>query len=179
MKNKTVSNIVKIATFSSLSFVCFYIGFPLPFLPSWLDIQFSNLPAIIAGFSMGPISGLLVIFIRTLLKFLLMGTITGGVGELADFLIGISVILTTSLIYKKHKNKKGGIISLIFGSIVWIVVSFFLNWLVLAPLYGLKDKEMASYLFTGALPFNIILSVLVSILTFVVYKSISRLLNKF
>lgn len=179
MKNHVISKIVKIAMFSSLSFICFYLKFPILPAFSFLEIQFSNLPAIIAGFSMGPISGVLVVLIRTLLKFLFMGTSTGGVGELADFLIGISVILTTSLIYKYHKNKKGGILSLICGCLVWIVISLLINWLILAPLYGMPKESIPNYLLAGVLPFNTILSILVSGLTFVVYKGISKLINKF
>lgn len=179
MKNQTISKIVKIAMFSSLSFLLFYLKFPILPSFSFLEIQFSNLPAILAGFALGPVSGCIVVVIRTLLKFLFIGSSTGGVGELADFLIGIFVVLTTSLIYLKHKTKKGGIISLIFGCVVWIVSALILNWLVLAPLYGLEKDIIPYYLFAGVLPFNAILSILVSLISFVVYKSISNLINKF
>lgn len=179
MKNKTISFIVKVAMFSSLSFVCYYLKFPiLPAFP-FLEIQFSNLPAIIAGFALGPIGGLLVVFVRTLLKFLFMGSGTGGVGELADFLIGVAVILTTSLIYRKKKTKKIGAIALGIGTIIWVIVAMLLNWLVLAPLYKLPKESIPNYLFAGVLPFNCILATLVSVLTFFIYKSISKLLQKF
>lgn len=179
MRNKTVSKMVKIAMFGTLSFLFFFLKFPI--LPSFpfLEIQFSNLPAIIAGFAMGPISGCVVVVVRTLLKIVFIPSTTGYVGELADFLIGVSVITVTSLIYMKHKSKKGGAVSLLFGCLTWIVVSVIFNWTLLGPLYGLKGKVLINYVLAGALPFNAILSTMVSLLTFIIYKRISILLQKF
>lgn len=103
-KNK-VEYIVKLAMYSALAFVLYNIKFPLPFMfPSFLDIQISELPALIAGFSMGPISGCLVIIIKCLLKFPLSSTFF--VGEATDILLGICFVLPSSLIYNSRKNKK-------------------------------------------------------------------------
>lgn len=103
-KNKVVY-IVKLAMYSALAFVLYNIKFPLPFMfPSFLDIQISELPALIAGFSMGPISGCLVIIIKCLLKFPLSSTFF--VGEATDILLGICFVLPSSLIYNSRKNKK-------------------------------------------------------------------------
>lgn len=179
MRNRIVSTIVKVGMFSTLSFVFFLISFPI--LPSYafLKIQFSNLPAIIAGFALGPWWGMIVVIVRTLLNIIFLGTNTGFVGELADFLIGIGVVLSTAIIYKKHKTKKGGLVALAVGFGVWIVLAMLLNWLVLAPLYGLPKQTLPAYLFAGVLPFNAILAAMVSVLTFLVYKRISILLQKF
>lgn len=104
-KNR-VEYIVKIAIYTTLSYILYVVAkFPLPFMfPSFLDIQISELPALIAGFSMGPISGVLVIFFKCLLKLPLTGTFF--VGEATDFILGICFVVPSSLIYNSRKNKK-------------------------------------------------------------------------
>lgn len=104
-RQNKVEYIVKLAMYSALAFVLYNIKFPLPFMfPSFLDIQISELPALIAGFSMGPISGCLVIIIKCLLKFPLSSTFF--VGEATDILLGICFVVPSSLIYNSRKNKK-------------------------------------------------------------------------
>lgn len=103
-RQNKVEYIVKLAMYSALAFVLYNIKFPLPFMfPSFLDIQISELPALIAGFSMGPISGCLVIIIKCLLKFPLSSTFF--VGEATDILLGICFVVPSSLIYNSRKNK--------------------------------------------------------------------------
>mgnify|MGYP001085564824 CR=1 FL=1 len=175
MQKKAVSFFVKVAMFAALSIVLYFISFPLPFFVPFLKVQFSNLPAYIAGFALHPVGGLLVVVIRFLIKIPMSDT--GVVGELADLAIGVS-----SMIYQKYKTKKGAIVALIVGTICWIVTAMLMNAFVLAPLYDLPTNDqsfMNTYLFANVLPFNAILSVLVAIITFLVYKRISNLLQKF
>ena len=197
MRNKSVSLIVKTAILSAFSIVLYFIKFPLPIFPSFLKIQFSNLPLIIGGFVLGPIPGVLICIIRTLC--VLPFSNTSYVGELADFLIGISVSLSSSLIYHKWHTKKGGIIGLVVSSFCWVFVGIIANWLILAPFYikfffdgnvnifiGLcsvipginQDNYMVLYLFLGILPFNLLLSILCNTVTYFVYKRISFLFDK-
>ena len=102
MKNKKlIDYISKIAIFSALSFILYlFPKFPLPFFPSFLDVQFSNLPAILGGFVLGPLGGCLIVIVRCALKLLLGMSTTAGVGEIADLLLGVCVVLSSSLIYK-------------------------------------------------------------------------------
>lgn len=198
MKNKkNLDYITKIAIFSALSCILYFFPkFPLPFFPPFLDIQFSNLPGIIGGFAMGPIGGILIILIKTLIK--LPFSSTAYVGELADLLIGIATVLTSSLIYRHAKTKKGGLIALISGAIVWVLVALLVNWQISLPFYieffcnGNIDKfiqmcnlnQMNSsnyieiFLFVAILPFNLLLASIVSTITFFVYKRISILIKK-
>ena len=203
MKNKKLINyITKVAIFSALSTVLYvWVKFPLPFLfPSFLDIQFSNLPAILAGLALGPLGGALVVIIRTLGKLAISGSGTMYVGELADLLIGLATVLTTSFIYKFNRTKKGGIIALIAGTIVWIVSAVLMNWLFIIPAYlklmfdgsvmpliGMcqsvlpnmnQDNYMAIYIFGASLPFNALLATTVGVITFFVYKRISIIFKK-
>ena len=91
--------VAKMAIMVALSFLLYYIGrfIKLPIFPSFLDFQISELPALFAGFSMGPVSGCLVIIIKCALKLPLSGT--AFVGELTDMLLGVAFVLPASLLY--------------------------------------------------------------------------------
>ncbi len=182
MRNKAVSFSVKVAMFSALSIVLYFISFPLPIFASFLKIQFSNLPAYLAGFALNPWGGMLVVMIRFLIKLPMSNT--GVVGELADLAIGIFAVGIASFIYYKNKTKKSAILALLIGTLVWIIVALLMNAFVLAPMFfdaqSLHNKQfMNSYLFANVLPFNAILSIAVACITFLVYKRISTLLQKF
>lgn len=202
MKKHLIMKIVQIGILSAISTVLYspIFSFPLPFLfPSFLKIQFSNLPAIIGGFALGPLGGIIVIILKTILKLFIVGTDTMYVGELADIIIGIIVVLITSLIYQKNKTKKQAIISLIIGSIVWVMAAIVANWLVLVPFYielymggevsvfigacsiipGINENNyMLMYLVFGAGLFNLVLASITSLITLFVYKRISILFDK-
>lgn len=195
--------IAKIAIFSALSTVLYFIRFPLPPFPAFLEIQFSNLPAIIGGFIMGPIQGVIIVIIRTII--VLPFSTTQYVGELADLLIGVLVILVTSFVYKSVNTKKGGVLSLVLGIFTWTISAAICNRVILIPyymkVYGLTANDfinvlnvipwakmfktinetnyMQVYITTCAIPFNIIVSFLVSLITFIVYKKVSNVFHRF
>lgn len=193
MKNNLTKRITITAILAGISTLLYlYLKFPLPFFPSFLDIQFSNLPVIIAGFAFGPIEAIAVVVVRFLIK--LPMTSTAGIGEIADLIIGLSVAISTSLIYHKNHSRKGGIVALGIGTLVWVVVASFVNYFVLLPwfaeAYGIgavvgmlssvikgitTDNYLIYYVLFGAIPFNLLLSTIVSVITFIVYKRISFL----
>ncbi len=195
----STKNIARIAVFSAFATVLYaFVKFPLPFMfPGFLEFQISELPALLAGYMMGPVAGCLVVLIKTLLKMLIMGTHTSGVGELGDFLLGITFVITASLIYKKHRSKKGALISLVAGSAALTVVSLLVNAFILIPFYsevmgmeaivdqmtGLfpnitKQNFMLYYLPLSVLPFNLLRCIFSSVITFLVYKRLSRLFDR-
>ncbi|MBR2970713.1 MAG: tRNA (adenosine(37)-N6)-threonylcarbamoyltransferase complex ATPase subunit type 1 TsaE [Clostridia bacterium] len=193
----TTKNITRLAIFSAFAFILYmWVKFPLPFLfPSFLDFQVSELPALLAGFMIGPIGGCVVIVIKCLLK--LPFTSTAGVGELGDLLLGIAFVLVSSLIYRKHRSKKGAVISLICGSLACTAVSVVVNAFILIPFYAeafgmsaivgmlsslfptvTEDTIMLYYLPLSVLPFNLLRCTLSSVITFLVYKRLQRLLDR-
>lgn len=197
-RRSAIDYIVKIAIFSTIASLLYtvpFLQFKLPFFPAFLEFQFSNLPAILTGFILGPFGGSLVIVIKTLVK--LPMSHTGFVGELADLLIGISIVVSSSLVYKKHKTVKGGLIALTVGTVVWVCASLFANWAILIRWYGYlfgmdtiinmckavipfidKSNFMIVYLTCCCLPFNLIIAVATSIITFITYKRISKIFKK-
>lgn len=191
--------IAKMAILTAIAFILYaFAKFNLPFMfPSFLEIQISELPALLAGFSMGPISGCLVVIIKCLLKFPL--TTTAYVGEATDILLGISFVLPASLIYYFHKDKKHALIGLCVGSACLTGLSILVNRFlsipffvqlyfggnfdaivgVLKPLYKnvTIDTFYTYYLLLGVLPFNLFRCIIVSGLTFVLYKRLSKILH--
>ena len=194
-KNKIYNYITKIGVFTALSYLLYLVKFPLPFFPSFLEIQFSNIPLILGGFVLGPVGGIIIAVIRFLFK--LLSSHTQFIGELIDLLVSLCVVVTTSLIYQHHKNKKGGIISLIFGTVVWILVACVVNAYIAIPLYSkafgidavisliaqaikniTEENFLKYYILYAVIPFNLVLAIIVNLVTFLVYKRISLLFKK-
>ena len=193
----TTKHLTVIAIQSALSVLLYYfVKFPLPIFPGFLDIHVSEIPALITSFMYGPFIGSIVIIVRFLIK--LPSTITAGVGELADLIMGLTLVIIAGLIYKKNKTLNGALISLGVGSISATVVALFVNYFILIPAYvniahiaveaivgmcsmipGITvDNFLIAYTFGGALPFNLFRFVIVSVLTFLLYKRVSGFINK-
>ena len=197
-KYNNINAIASIGVFSAFSIILYYIKFNLPFIfPSFLEVNFSLLPIIIIGYMLGPVEAVTIVLIRAVIK--IPFTSTFCVGEIADLIIGIPVAIVTSLIYKKHHTKKGALISLLFGSLIWVNVSIITNIFINIPFFlelyfggnveaflgilsvipGVTvDNYLIKYVLYAVIPFNLMLSVVVSIVTFLVYKKISILFNK-
>jgi tRNA threonylcarbamoyl adenosine modification protein YjeE len=195
----TPAAVAKIAVLSAISFVLYaFCKFNLPMIfPSFLDIQFSELPALLAGFSMGPFAGCAVIIIKCLLKFPMSSTMF--VGEITDIALGISFVLPASLIYRYNKTKKGAAWGLFAGvaastaaavllnrfvSIPFYIQLFFKgNWNILLnmvkPLYPSVSREnfYAYYLLLAIVPFNLLRGGISGLLTFLTYKRLSAALH--
>ena len=196
-KNITVKEVSTIGIFTALSMVLYLLKFNLPIFPPFLEFNFSLLPIIIIGFMMGPIEGVTIVLLRGIIK--LPMTSTFCVGEVADILIGIPVILVTSLVYKKYHTRKGAIVSLLLGILTWILAGVLSNYFINVPFFlelycngnveafisalsvipGVTaENYMIKYLIYATVPFNALLAVVVSFVTFIVYKKISILFEK-
>lgn len=194
---KRIMWMVECAMLSALAIVLYYFPkFPLPIFPEILKIQFSMLPTLIGGFALGPIGGILICVIKFLFK--IIATNSAGIGEFVDLGIGLAVSITTSLMYSKFHTKKGALIALSGGIIVWVIMGAVLNGIVAIPLYmklyGLdaegvakflsivpginKDNYMFNYIVYACIPFNIIIASTVSVITFFVYKRVSWLFDR-
>ena len=198
-KRITPAYLTKLAVLTAISFLLYFFAkFSLPFMfPSFLDMQFSELPAILAGFSLGPVAGVLVIILKCLLKFPF--TSTAFVGEITDMVLGVLYVLPASILYHFNKSKKNALVGLIVGTVCSTVGALILNRFVSVPFYvefffggnfdvivGIcaplypsmtKDTFYLYYLTAAVLPFNLLRLGLVSLITFLVYKSLSKALH--
>lgn len=122
------------ALLSALSTVLMALSFSVPFMPSFIKMDFSELPALLASFSMGPVAGVIVCLVKNLINLPL--TTTGGIGELSNFLLGVSFVLPAGLIYRFKKNRVGALIASGTGSLAMGLLSLPVNYFVTYPIYA-------------------------------------------
>ncbi len=193
----SIANMAKIGILSAIAVLLMLLEFPLWFAPSFYEIDFSEMVVAIGGFAMGPVAGVVIELIKVLLNLLINGTDTGGVGELANFLIGCSFVVPAALLYQYKKTLKTAIIGLGLGTLCMTVVGCAMNYFVLLPVYATvfgmpldKIVEMGTLvnggirnLFTfvvlAVAPFNLFKGILSSILTVLLYKRVSGVLHKY
>ncbi len=182
------------AMLAAIAAVLMFLDFPLPFLPSFYKIDFSELPVLIGAYAMGPVAGVIIEAFKILVKFLIKGTSTAGIGELANFLIGLAFILPASIPYYFKKTRKRALIGLVVGTVSCIIVGCLLNAFVLLPAYaaafggmdaiigsGAKKNSaitnLSTFLLFATAPLNLIKCTAVSIITVLIYKPLSRFIK--
>lgn len=180
---------------SAISVVLMIFSIPLWFAPNFYKIDLSEVPILIGAFTLGPVAGVVIEFIKILLNLVLKGTDTAFVGEIANFLLGCSLVVPSAIIYHRNKNIKSAILGMVVGTISFIVVGSLLNAYVLLPTYakiygmplnGLVKMGTAvnpnitslnTFILLAVVPFNLIKGVLASVLTGMLYKSVSPIIK--
>lgn len=165
----------------------------IPIIPPIYKLDFSMLPVLLAGFAMGPVSGAIVAFLKGLIS--LMTSSSMGVGELADFLMGVSLMAPATLIYRKMRTFRGALVGLVAGIVISSAVAVLCNWLILIPFYGNAFHmpveaivgmiakvipavhNMLTLLLLATLPFNLLKGIVLAVLTLLLYKRLSFLLK--
>ena len=181
------------AMLGATSAVLMLLSFPMPFLiPGFIKMDFSELPALIASFALGPWWGVLVCFIKNLINVTM--TTTGGVGELANFLLGAAFVLPAGYLYRFKKNRVGALLGSVAGAAASAVLSFPINFFITYPFYAVAMIPMETIigmysallpsvdtleecLLIFNLPFTLLKGVIVTGLTFLVYKPLSVLIK--
>lgn len=179
------------AILAAVSSVLMMLSFSVPLVPSFLKMDLSEMPALIASFSMGPVSGVLVCLIKNLIN--LPMTTTGGVGELANFLLGACFVVPAGLIYRFTKNRKGALLASLAGCVAMALISVPINYYLTYPVYakfmpleaivgmyqaivpGVNGLLECLLLFN--VPFTLVRGILDSAVTFLIYKRISPLIK--
>ena len=177
---------------SALAFILMFLEFPLSFIiPSFIKIDFSELPALIASFAYGPIWGVIVCLIKNLLHLTI--TSTWGAGELSNFILGAIFVFIAGTVYRKNKSRKTALLGSLIGAVVMAVLSVFSNYYITYPIYmNFMPKEaiIAAYsailpsvnnlweaLIIFNLPFNIFKGLLDTIICMLIYKKLNPLLK--
>ncbi|GMQ60148.1 ECF transporter S component [Vallitalea sediminicola] len=171
--------LVKIALLSAIAYIIFLIEFPLPFFPPFLEIDFSDTVAILGGIILGPMAAVIIQFIKNLLRLLLMNSGTGGIGELANLLVGIAYVLPFCLIFRRN-NLKRFIIGSIVAIIIMTVTAGLVNYFINIPVYlgSTPHAEKMNMIYSFYVPFNLIKGVIVTIVSYVAVKAFKQVINK-
>ena len=186
--------LVKIAVMGALARVVMFLEFPLPIFPGFLKMDFSDLVTLISALAMGPVAGILTELVKNFIH--VINSTTGGVGDLANFIVGAAYVGAAGLYYQRHKTRKGALIGLLLGIVAMIVAGAIVNYFITIPLYGLVmgwSEEMIVGMGTAITPliqdkltliifafcpFNLLKGVLLTILALPLYKKVSPILHK-
>ena len=188
--------IAMIGLFSAIAVILFLFEFPIPFIaPPFYELDFSEIPALVGAFAFGPVAGVMIEFCKILLKLVIKGTSTAFVGDLANFVIGCSLVLPASIIYMFKKTKKTAVLSCVAGSVVMTVFGTAFNGIYLLPafsaLFGMpmdvilsmgteingNINSITTFVCFAVAPMNIIKSVAASVVTLLIYKPLSPIIK--
>ncbi|MGM9925976.1 MAG: ECF transporter S component [Bacillus sp. (in: firmicutes)] len=167
MKDQKVRKFVVIGMFSSIAYLLMLLNFPLPPFPSFLNIDFSDVPALIAAIIFGPVAGIVVELVKNVLDYVMTGSEVGvPIGHFANFIAGVAFILPVYYIYKKASSKRGLVVGLVAGTVFMAVFMAIMNYLVILPAYsfflGWNMGDAKVLATTAILPFNLIKGVLMT-----------------
>lgn len=193
-KTKPAINIRKMtvtAIMAAVSTVLMFLSFNVPLMPSFIKLDLSELPALISSFAMGPLSGVTVCLVKNLIN--LFFTTTGGVGELSNFILGCAFVLPAGFIYKYKRTKTAAIVSSLIGAAAMAILSIFSNYFVIYPIYtnfipmdaiiGMYQtinpsvENLLQCLLVFNLPFTFIKGLISVIITLLIYKPLSPIIN--
>ena len=180
------------ALMGARSAVLMFIQIPVPmFMPGFIKFDLSELPALIAAFAIGPVSGACVCLIKNLIN--LLSTSTGGVGELSNFILGCAFVVPAGLIYKSKKTKKTAVIGAVAGAAVMAVLSIPSNYFITYPIYtnfmsmdaiigayqalNPKVETLLDALIWFNMPFTFIKGMASTVVAVAVYKYISPVIK--
>ena len=196
MKKNTTHNLTVAAMLSAVAFILMFIEFPLPMLiPSFVKMDFSDLPALLGAFALGPVYGVVISFMKNLLHIIIKGTSTACVGELCNFMLGAVFSAVAGFVYKRSKTRRSALIGAGLGAVIMAVVSVPYNYFIVYPAYVVLyhlplDAIIGMYqainpsvdgllacLLTFNLPFTLFKGLLDAALCFLIYKPLSPILH--
>ena len=196
MKKDTTHNLTVAAMLSAVAFILMFIEFPIPMLiPAFIKMDFSDLPAPLGAFALGPVYGVIISFMKNLLHIVIKGTSTACVGELSNFILGAIFSAVAGYLYKHHKSRKTAIIGAVAGAVAMGVLSVPSNYFVVYPAYvqfyhmpleailGMYQAILPSAdslikcLIIFNLPFTLVKGLLDAVLCMLIYKPLSPILH--
>ena len=191
MQNQKIRNITVTAIMSAVSTVLMFLSFSVPLVPSFLKFDFSELPALLTGFALGPVYGVAVCLVKNVVNVFF--TTTFGVGELSNFILGCAFVVPAGLIYKANKTKTRAIVGSFVGAASMAILSIFSNYFFIYPIYtkfmpmdaiinaykaiNPKVDSLLDALIWFNMPFTFIKGLFSAVITVAIYKYISPILK--
>ena len=182
------------AIFTALAVVLMYLEIPLPLMPPFLKFDFSEVPVLVGSFALGPVYGIVIELLKNLIHLPVTGTM--GIGEVSNFITGSIYVFTAGMVYQRLRTRKGAVVGMLSATLLLALVAAPFNYFVTLPLYGsvlnfsteaivgmsakmnpaITSKETLIVL--AFVPFNLFKGLVVALITFFIYKPISKLINK-
>lgn len=191
----TARFVAKAGILSAVAILLMYLELALPLMPSFLKFDFSEIAVLLAAFSMGPLSAILIELVKNLAH--LATSQTGGVGELANFIVGSFFVGTAGLIYQHKKSRKNAFVSMLAGTLVMTAAACLINYYFMIPFYvtvmgfplpaiiGMTQSvgntlvtNLETLILFVFVPFNLFKGVVVSLIVALIYKRVSPLLHR-
>ena len=195
-RSNRVRNLVVAGMLSAVAFILMFFDFPLPMLiPSFIKMDFSDLPALLGAFALGPVYGVIISFLKNVLHIFIKGTSTAAVGELSNFILGAVFTFTAGMLYKKKRTRKRALTGALIGAAAMAVVGIFSNYFITYPAYSLfygmtMEAILGAYqailpsvdsifecLLIFNLPFTFVKGAADVVLCMLIYKPLSPLLH--
>jgi riboflavin transporter len=182
---------------SAIAVVLMLLEVPLWFTPSFYKIDFSEVPVLIGAFALGPIAGMVIELIKILIYLFIYGSSSAFVGEVANYILGCSLVVPAAIIYHMGRSKKSALIGMIIGTVSFVTAGCLLNAYLLLPTYATlfqmpidslvamgtavnpSINSLTTFIFYAVAPFNLIKGVAVSLITILLYKKVSRIIKEF
>ena len=192
-KRVNVRSMTVTAMLSAIAFVLMFLDTAVPIMPSFIKLDVSELPALMATFALGPVYGVIVCLIKNILHLFI--TQTGGVGELSNFILGVGFVLPAGLIYHHKKTKKSAILGAVVGAFIMAAISFPSNLFIVYPVYYNfmpKDVIVSAYqaiapfatidsiekcLLMFNVPFTFLKGIISAVITVLIYQPLRPLLK--
>jgi len=188
-KRMSTHNLATMAILAAIAAILFMLEIVVfPAVPFY-KLDFSNLPVLLGAFAMGPFEGVLILAIKAVLG--LLHTTSGGVGELADFIVGTAMVVPAGLIYHRKKSRGGALLGMLTGTVCAVIAAIFANYFIMFPAFGITEEAlvgMGSKMFAGVTNtwtfvfyitalFNLIKFVAISVVGYLIHKPLSPILH--
>lgn len=182
MKNMKLQKMVTVGMLAAISALLMLFQFPIPPFPAFLQIDFSDVPALLATVTLGPVAGIAVALLKNIINWLMQGSPTGvPVGHIANFVTTLLFVLPVYFIQRRMKSKKGLTFGLVVGTITMAIGMSLLNYVAFMPMYNYflnvpveTGAVLAKSIAVGILPFNIVKGVLLTIVAVVLFKALGK-----
>ena len=184
----SVGVMTRVAILAAAASILFLIQIPIV---AFYKLDLSNIPVLLGAFSMGPVPGMMILALKSLIG--LLSSSSAGIGELADFIMGAALVLPAALIYQQNKTRKNAIIGMAVGTLCMVIAGVLANKYIMLPFYmgafhmdmdgilrfanvaGVDSEWKLLLMITG--PFNLLKGVVLSVVTGLIYKPLSPILH--
>ena len=190
--NSRVRYLTVTAMLSAVAFILMYLEIAIPIVPSFIKFDFSDLPALLGSFALGPVCGILICLIKNVLHLAFSNSMF--VGELSNFILGSIFVAVAGGLYRRKKTKKAALVSGVIAAVVMGAGSIISNFFVVYPVYykaGMAEeailqmyqaivpsmKNIFQCLICFNLPFTIVKGLIAVVICMLIYKPLSPVLK--